>query len=94
MEKRDNVLLIAGIVGVVFWLKMASSIPSFYADIYFLCLFVLLIPFVYLLYLKKRVYHWSWEAIFYLFLLTFGGILSFAYSILGLEPLEVLRGLS
>lgn len=94
MEKRDNLFLIAGIVGIVFWFKMASWIPSFYLGLYLLCFFVLLSPFVYLLYLKRQVYHWSWEAVFYLFFLTFVGIISFAYSILGLKPLEILRSLS
>lgn len=94
MEKRDNLFLIAGVAGIVLWLRMASWIPVIYSDLYLLCLLVILIPFAYLLYLKRSIYHWSWETIFYLFFLTFVGIISFAYSILGIEPLVILRGLS
>ena len=94
MEGRDNLFLIGGILGVVFWLKMSSWIPPFYSFLYFLCLLVLTIPFVYLLYLKRKVYHWSWESLFYLFFLTLVGIISFAYSIMGIEPLVILQSLA
>ncbi|MBI4124824.1 MAG: hypothetical protein HY466_02695 [Deltaproteobacteria bacterium] len=93
-EKRDNLFLVGGIVGIVLWLKYSHRIPENYSDFSLLLLLALLIPFGYLLYLKRAYYHWSWEAIFYLFFLTLVGIISFSYSILGIEPLVVLKSLS
>lgn len=88
MEKRDNLFLIGEVIAIILWIKYAHFIPEDYSWPYFLLLAVLLVPFFYLLYLKRQIYQWSWEAVFYLFLLTFVGIIAFSNSILGINPFK------
>lgn len=92
-EKRDNLVLVGCVVAFIFWLKYASLVPHDYSFVYLLGLLFLFLPFFYLIQLKRQIYGWSGEAVFYLLFLTFTGIISFSHSILGLGPLMVIRSL-
>ena len=78
---------------MILWLICAPFIPQEYALLYLLLLIALWLPFFYLLHLKRQIYQWSREAIFYLFFLIFLGVLSFAHAILGLYPVRLFQTL-
>ncbi|OGQ05669.1 MAG: hypothetical protein A3F82_04865 [Deltaproteobacteria bacterium RIFCSPLOWO2_12_FULL_44_12] len=91
MEKRDNIYFIINVVAIVAWIKAVVWIPQDYLLFYNLLLVIFLVSLLYLIYLKRRLYEWPWEAIFYLCFLTIVGIISFANSIMGINPFRFFR---
>lgn len=90
-ERGDNFCLVVFSLAMILWLICVPFIPQEYSFLYLLLLVFLWPPFLYLLHLKRQIYQWSREAVFYLFFLIFLGVLAFAHAILGLFPIRLFQ---